>query len=117
MLLDWCSSPQEAQSLIEGFLKGFLKRFGYDLNKVLAEYLVGLVQETEFCWYTNDSAPWEKTAVVIIEAIDCNTTKFEMILESLRQAPAPWSEGNFTLNKFFEYVLRGIIVWPKSGKQ
>ena len=92
MLLDWCSSPQEVRSLIEGFLKDFLKRFEYDLNKVLAEYLVGLVQETEFCWYTNDSAPWEKTAVVIIEAIDCTTTKFEMILESLRQAPAPWSE-------------------------
>ena len=90
-LMDWCSSPQEIESLIQNFLKKFLAKFGYDHNEVFAQYVNGLVKETEFCWYYNDSAPWEKTVLVIIKAIDCISTKFELILTTLRQAPAPWS--------------------------
>ena len=92
LLLDWCSSPEEVESLIYNFLKKFLKKFEYDPNKVLAEYIIGLVEDTGFTWWSSDSAPWEKTVGVMIKAIDCVSTKLNLILEALRQAPVPWSQ-------------------------
>ena len=93
LLLDWCTSHEEVRALIQGFLLSFLKKFAYDPDQVLAQYVHGLVQETEFCWYShpNDSAPWEMTVAALIEAVECTSIKLELILAALRQAPAPWS--------------------------
>ena len=98
LLLDWCTLPEEVESLIKEFLIKFLKRFHYDSNEVLGQYVHGLIEETEFSWYrntndANDNAPWEETASIIIKgAISCVSTKLELILAALKQAPAPWSQ-------------------------
>ena len=57
------------------------------------------MEQSDSCWYwnPNESAPWESQVILLIKYIDEISLKLDLLLTSLRQAPAPWSPGIKTL--------------------
>ena len=101
-LLDWCSSSDEVNLLVETFLLDFMMRFGLNKQEILVNYCEKLITDTGFCWYweLGSTAPWEeKVATIISYLTEFPSTQFQIILDALKYAPVPWSD---TIKKLCE---------------
>ena len=71
------------------------------MNIPFSQYIMGLVEESDCCWYRNpnESAPWEEKVSLLVGFISNSAVKLDLILKALNQAPAPWSPGIKNLAK------------------
>lgn len=94
LLLDWLTSKEEIQSLVEKFLIDYIARFNLSPSEVFSTYLSELIRTTEFSWHWHfGETPWESKASALIPHIESIERKARVILEIAKCAPVPWSEN------------------------
>ncbi|TRY72764.1 hypothetical protein TCAL_00185 [Tigriopus californicus] len=92
LLLDWLTSQEEIQSLVETFLIEYITRFNLSPSDVFSTYLSELIRTTEFSWHWHfGETPWESKASALIPHIESIERRARVILEIAKCAPVPWS--------------------------
>ena len=90
-LLDWCSSSGEMKKLLDGFLLNFLQKFSVEKDQVLSEFIRGLIEQSDYCWYQNESsASWEEQFIVLIQYVECKSLKVDLILMACQAGMNSW---------------------------
>merc|ERR1719474_1376345 len=57
------------------------------------DYLVGLLRNTAYNWHWHvGAAPWEAKVAQLLPYITSVDEKSQVILETVKQAPVPWSQ-------------------------
>ncbi|RXG72544.1 Kinetochore-associated protein 1 [Armadillidium vulgare] len=92
-LLDWLVSGEEVEPLIKDFINPFVRRYELNLNEILESYVFNCLDLSHCSWWMHEEAPWEDKTYAVINVISDPKIKVRCIVECVRMAPVPWSEG------------------------
>lgn len=92
-LLDCLLCGEDVAPLIQGFLRNFFVRHQLDHDVTLARYVLDTLAASDHDWWAWQEAPWEDKLYAIIDVMSDAELRGECLLECIRVAPVPWSEG------------------------
>ncbi|XP_071532362.1 kinetochore-associated protein 1 [Panulirus ornatus] len=98
-LLDWLVCGEEVSPLMDGFLQSYMVRHELDYNGTLARYVTDTLASADQDWWAWQEAPWEDKLYAIIHVISDAQVRAQCILECIRVAPVPWSDGTLAMCK------------------
>ncbi|KAG7167662.1 Kinetochore-associated protein 1-like [Homarus americanus] len=98
-LLDWLVCGEEVSPLMDDFVRSYLIRHELDYDGTLARYVLDTLASAFQDWWAWQEAPWEDKLYAVINIMSDAQIRAQCIVECVRVAPVPWSEGTHAMCK------------------
>ncbi|NWR45672.1 KNTC1 protein, partial [Regulus satrapa] len=90
-MLDKILAPELVPSILEKFIKPYLREHNLQKDELLLQYVKDLLERCRTRSISVFETPWEAKAVAVIGCISDTDLKFDAVLQIMHGAVVPWS--------------------------